>query len=477
MAANVLSNLLFDRARECGARQYVAHKTRSYTYRDFAALVLALSEQLRAEGWGGVRGVVGVSTDDPLQLLASVWACAHAGTTLAFCPVIADIEQLRKMMDQVGAHTLLTNSERLKGLPWTADLQTAYEAAERAAATRNVDIAAVPAESTAAFLFQTSGTSGEPKWVRCEHRKCHDVVEAMWREGMLRHAVDQTVFLTPPLFHSYGLSACFEYTRVSATIVFPSGDSPLGPVGELRHPALAAKVTALEGVPNFHLQLSQLIGRLTLPALRHIGFGGGALDMTAVERIRARHPALTYSVRYGLTETPSIVTHKVFSPPYADNWRSSGRILSIYRLEIVGPDGEALGANQEGEIKVTGDGVCSYLGFEESNSLRTGDIGFIDDNGELVVVGRGSAFLKYRGYRLSPEHIESVIRTCDDVKDARVLVRNEKLVAEVVPQAAPFARGELLRLMREKLPIYAIPEEIVTVDAVPRTASGKIKRH
>jgi arthrofactin-type cyclic lipopeptide synthetase B len=97
-------------------------------------------------------------------------------------------------------------------------------------------------------------------------------------------------------------------------------------------------------------------------------------------------------------------------------------------------------------------------------------------DGELVVTGRSSSYLKYRGYRLSPEEIESCINTCDGVFECRVLVLDGRLVAEVVCKDAGVI-GRIPSTIRPRLPMHALPEQFQRVDAVPRTASGKIKRH
>jgi acyl-coenzyme A synthetase/AMP-(fatty) acid ligase len=59
-----------------------------------------------------------------------------------------------------------------------------------------------------AFIFQTSGTTGETKWVSVYHGQFLAAPSSLWRAGGLNHAIDQVVYLTPPIFHSYGLSQC-----------------------------------------------------------------------------------------------------------------------------------------------------------------------------------------------------------------------------------------------------------------------------
>lgn len=81
-----------------------------------------------------------------------------------------------------------------------------------------------------------------------------------------------------------------------------------------------------------------------------------------MQQLQAVYPALSYSVRYGLTETPSVaVSHKVFAPPYTENWHSSGKVLPIYTLRIVDEAGVSLPVGQPGEIHIQGE--CFWRGL------------------------------------------------------------------------------------------------------------------
>lgn len=139
-----------------------------------------------------------------------------------------------------------------------------------------------------------------------------------------------------------------------------------------------------------------------------------------------------------------------------------------------------LGPEKEGEIIIKGDCLGKYVGVEGSSPeyvLKTGDIGFINFKGELIVTGRKSFFLKNRGFRLSPELIESVIRSFSGVKDCRVMMRDSHLVAEVIANDNLLFKLDFLSHLSKKLPSYAIPEDIIRVNQIPRTLSGKIKRN
>ena len=468
-----------ERAAAEPAKPYFRCGSHRMSYGAAAAAFLDLAQNIHTRGWVGDRRVVAVSLENPQELLFTIWACLLSDTSLVFCPRTEDSQRMRATMQANGAEFLLTDIPALFREPWVVNLPQWIEASGSDKGPKLRFEAHASTES--AFLFQTSGTEGEPKWVKCRYSQCFAAVECMWREGALDHVSDQTVYLTAPLYHSYGLSSMLEYTRGGSSLVLPAGNSPLGPVGELGDRPLAAEITAVEGVPYFHVQFSRLASRFGLPRLRHLGFGGGGLDLDVIERLRAVHPALSYSVRYGLTETPSVVSHKVFHPPYEQNWRSSGRIMPIYQVQIMDDLGLVLGPNQEGEIVVRGPSVASYTdrvaptGVEAT--LRTGDFGYLTPEGELFVVGRGSAFLKHRGFRLSPEQIEGEIRSFDGIQDCRVVMRDSRLVAEVVCGPEPVSGHSLLNYLSERLPDYAVPDAVERVGWVPRTPSGKIKRH
>ena len=85
--------------------------------------------------------------------------------------------------------------------------------------------------------------------------------------------------------------------------------------------------------------------------------------------------------------------------------------------------------------------------------------------------------MKYRGFRLSPEQVESVIRLFPGIEDCRVSMQGERLVAEVVSSGNPVSKRDLLNHLAGRLPVYSIPEDVISVERVPRTPSGKIKRY
>ena len=477
--SNSLASLLTNAAAEHPQRAYLVGPLGELTYDEVARRAWMIGNWLLTLPGLDARLAVGICSRAPDATALAIWGCVHAGITVAFLPKSADISLMRTRMSEAEVNYVLTDEAIHHGKPGFVDIgkvgASAQQTVQGEAAHGPPSEPPPGGNEAASFLFQTSGTAGEPKWVCCEYTKCRAAVDAMWSVGALDHAREQNVFLTPPLFHSYGLSALLEYTRAGATVMFPRGTSPFGPAGELRVDNSSLPVTAIEGVPYFYSQFARLVRRLKSLRLQHLGIGGGAIDPRVMQEILAVYPEVTVSVRYGLTETPSVVTHKVFRPPHSGEWRVSGRLIPAYDLAIETDDRRPAAANEEGEIVVRGPCVCAYRG-QQLSELRTGDIGYLTAGRELVVVGRRSAFIKYRGFRLSPEQIESVIASCAGVEESRVCVIDGRLVAQVV-HPDWLTAAELLAHVAARLPVHAVPEEFVRVAAIPRTLTGKIRRH
>ena len=230
-------------------------------------------------------------------------------------------------------------------------------------------------------------------------------------------------------------------------------------------------------MPHFYEQLVKLAGRLQPPRIVHLGFGGGAVSAITTEALQGYWPQARYSVRYGLTETPSVVSHKVEALAQRRDPRAAGSVLSCHDVQITDAKGRSVERGREGEIVLYKDNVAGYLGTAPSEGFPTGDLGFLERSGELFVTGRKAAFLKNRGFRVSPERIESLLMTMDGIRDGRVLMRDDRLHAELVADgdAGP-PQSAVTEYLAERLPAYCVPDAISFVPAIPRTASGKIRR-
>lgn len=453
-------DLVRRRARTSPNAELLVAAGRSWTCNEFLDDCLSAAAILR--GLAGSSGRVAASLEASDRLPFLVVGSMLAGIDLVLLPAFPDAKELTEACNRIRCSAVLSDRNPDHGEEGVLPIMEALHAPPPPFDP--------PDGYPGSFTFLTSGTEGSPKCVTLEHWKFWEVIDAMERTGALAHATDRTVFLTQPLFHSYGLCAFLEYLHAGATVVLPSASHPLGPLGSLLRESVAARIGAIEGVPFFWQQFARALEKLQLPALVHVGIGGGRAESSDLSAIVGRHPDVTVSVRYGLTETPSVATHKVYRPPHAGDWRSSGRALPCFAVEIRDSAGRSVPRGEEGEIFVVG-----QLVHDASGVLATGDLGRLDDGGELFVTGRRSAFLKRRGYRLSPEVIESAALRVPGVEDCRAANDGEEVLLEVVSRWT-LVGSDLIRQLRPLLPSYAIPDRVRQVDGVPRTPSGKIKR-
>jgi acyl-coenzyme A synthetase/AMP-(fatty) acid ligase len=452
-------------------RPYFFSNDQWYSYADLYNQSLTLAQVLRQQLPG--LGAIAISIHHFEPLVPLLWAALIEGRTLAFLPQNQDPELTQKLMDQVGASYLISDNAALNTLSQAVSITDLLSSS-------TANWPPNPSQFvTATFILHTSGTTGDVKWVQLSEIQFLKAMQSLTQAGGLDHAQDQSVYLTPPLTHSYGLSTFLEYTYVGSAIAIAPTIQPLSILGGLTQKALSANITALEGVPDFYRFLAKFSRKVNLPNLRHIGFGGGAADLAAITWLAEASADLTYSIRYGLTETPSVVSHKVLKWPIQGGDRSSGKVLPLYEVKIANEAGQAVGQNQEGEILIRGDCLgLPYLGETPiSNAyFATGDLGYVDSRGQLMITGRKSLFIKHKGFRISPEMIEAIIRTLPHVLDCRVFLQNDELVAEIVSQETEPSKQEVFEFITPKLPSYAVPISIVWVEHLPRTASGKLKR-
>jgi acyl-coenzyme A synthetase/AMP-(fatty) acid ligase len=460
--ADELAEVLRARRRRAPNAPYLHDAARSWSNAEFHAHCSSLAARLREEA--GPASAIGTCAESSRLLPFLIWGTVLARIDLWLLPSFRSVAALAAYADKLPLGAIYTDIADVDSGERLRPLSSVLQAAPGSEPSSDDCLAKRPA-----FVFQTSGTEGAPKSVRCEHWTFARVSAAMQACGALDHARRARVFISQPLVHSYGLCTFLEYSSVDGEIVSGSDGSALGPVGDLMRAEIGGRVEAIEGVPYFWAQFAQFQHRLVLPALRHIGFGGGRIDAAVTRKLVAAYPRATISVRYGLTETPSVATHKVYSPPHGDEWPSSGRPIPAYRVEI--RDGDVrVSDGDEREIVVLGECVAAPSGV-----LLTGDLGYFDSAGELIVRGRRSAFIKRRGYRLSPEQIESVACTCDGVVDCRAVCRDDRLILEVVAPAELSVLA-LLAKLRSSLPPAMVPDEVRRVEAVPRTYSGKVRR-
>ncbi|WP_426572295.1 AMP-binding protein [Aquihabitans sp. McL0605] len=320
-----------------------------------------------------------------------------------------------------------------------------------------------------AILAYTSGTTGSPKGALLSHGNLLSSAEALrlaWR-----WSPDDRLVLPLPLFHMHGLGVGLHGTLTAgASVVLRRGfevADTLGAIGE--HQA-----TLFFGVPTMWSRLASS-GRLDeLRALR-LGVSGSAPLAAALHEEITAGSGQRLIERYGMTETVMNVSN-----PY-DGDRRPGTV----GLPLPGVDLRL--AEGTDEILLQGPNVFSgYWQRPEATAetfvdgwFATGDVGALDGDGYLRIVGRRKELIISGGYNVYPREVEDVLRAHGDVIDVAVVGLphpdwGEQVIAVVEGAPGPTSEADLLALATAGLAAYKRPKRVVFVEALPRNALGKV---
>jgi len=340
--------------------------------------------------------------------------------------------------------------------------------------TGDIDLDAVQA------IVFTSGTSGQPKGAEITFSNhFYSATASAFRLG--HHITDRWLSVLP-LYHVGGLAVIFRSTLYGITVVLHERFT----VDAIAHSFAQHNVTMISLVPTMLYRL--LEADVTFPrTLRLILLGGAAATPDLLDRAFAAD--LPIAPTYGLTEA----TSQVATLRPADARRkpdSVGKPLMFTTVEIVDENDHPQPPNVYGEVVVRGPTVMrGYLRNPEAtaktlrdSALYTGDIGYLDDDGDLFLVQRRSDLIVSGGENVYPAEVENIIRTHPAVTEVAVVGLphpewGQQVAAAVVlrPDATLTATA-LTAYAREQLAGYKLPRRVLFVDALPQTASGKIQR-
>ena len=329
-------------------------------------------------------------------------------------------------------------------------------------------------------IIHSSGTSGRPKGVVLTYDNFF--YSAMASAYRLGHQPDDIWLCVLPLYHVGGLSIILRSVLYGITVDLHEHFDL-----DVINWALDTKsITLISLVPTMLHRL--LDSRSSWPeSLRLILLGGAAASPELLAR--CREIGLPVATTYGLTEAASQVATMLPGDVYRKPG-SVGKPLLFTNLRVVDQDGEAIAPGKYGEIIVSGPTIMQgYYNDTEATTkalhdgeLHTGDIGYVDDEGDLFVVQRRTDLIVSGGENVYPAEVERVLRQHSAVQEAAVVGIPDDEWGQIVAAAivlkpeTKLTTDELVSFCRTKLAGYKTPRRALFVDQLPQTASGKIHR-
>ena len=334
-----------------------------------------------------------------------------------------------------------------------------------------------------AALLYTSGTTGKPKGAMLTHANLYSNAQVLHEAWGFR-AGDVLLHMLP-IFHTHGLFvACHTSLLNGSPMVF----CPRFDAAEACR--LLPRATVFMGVPTYYVRLLAQAGfgaRHCENVRLFVSGSAPLLEQTFEEfRVRTGHTILE---RYGMTECGMSTSNPL------DGERRAGTVglpLPGVDLRVAGDDGAPLGSGEVGGIEFRGPNVFSgYWRMPEKTAeeftadgwFRSGDLGWLSEDGYVAIVGRGRDLVISGGLNVYPKEVELLIDKLDGVAESAVIGLphpdlGEQVTAVVVraTDAAEPVEQTVIDALKQDLAGFKVPKRVFFVDALPRNAMGKVQK-
>ncbi|WP_038436646.1 non-ribosomal peptide synthetase [Pseudomonas brassicacearum] len=462
------------------------------SYRQLNEQANRLAHRLRAAGVQP-QELVAIALDRSVQMIVATLAVLKAGAAYVPIDPSSPQERIAYVLRDSGVRKAIARQDMSPALQ-SLGIEVLDPLADNGSSTANLPNLNAP--DHLCYVIYTSGSTGEPKGALLEHR---NVVRLLHNNRSDFQFSADDVW---SLFHSNAFD--FSVWEIFGALLH-GARLTLVPEALRRDPTQllgfleSEQVTVLNQTPSAFLQLSAAAlaaPQVRLERLRYVIFGGESLELGKLDAFHQAFGHVALVNMYGITETCVHVTYKAIgAADIAAGISNVGRPIPTTVAYVLDAQQRLLPVGVAGEICVGGLGVGrGYLNrpalsaerfiadpFRPGERLyRSGDLGKLLDNGEIIHLGRMDAQVKIRGFRIELGEIEAKLLACDGVREARVLAREDvsqgkRLIAYLIPR--PGAQLEVAALRKQlgaTLPDYMIPSAFVSLEAYPLTANGKL---
>lgn len=498
MMMNSAVQLLERAAAKWPDRVYTDDENGTLTFGQMRALARRAGAGLLRQGLEPVRPALVVLPRGG-ECVACFMAVLYTGNPYAPAAVDAPLSRLQKIIDNLRPGIVITTPEKQAeletleryGAPvvqWPA-LRNAQP--DEDAVNRRLDTVI---DTDPAYIIYTSGSTGTPKGVTVAGRSVVDY--ARWVTETFGFGPQSVMGAQAPFYFDNSVHDIYGALYAGAQLVLIPEKLLLFPS---KLPGFLAEkgCTSVFWVPTVMINIanSGVLDEAALPQLKLVSFAGEVMPNAPLNVWRRAHPDCTYANLYGPTEITDVCIYYVVDRPFEDSEPLPiGRSCRNMRALILTEDGKAAAPGQQGEICLVGTGVA--LGYWNAPEItrkvfvqnplhsryhemiyRSGDLGWVNDRGEIIYAGRMDSQIKVKGNRIELGEVECAAMCVPGVKNACALFDAEKqqIVLAVESDTAHTLRRFNLE-MKKHVPAYMLPARLEVMAALPLNANRKIDR-
>lgn len=491
------------------ARKYpescaIIDSSKMWTYKEIEELsaVVALN-LLRATTADNIPSgnVIAIYGKRSAELLIMILACSRAGLVFAVLDSAYPKERLRKMVELISTTMIIggknCTEEMNQTFPDKTELVLSWQKITDLAGNNTSDQFEIPNEIETAYLLFTSGTTGVPKCITTRHQPLVHFVE--WWKDKFRPTHGDRFSMLSGLGHDPIFRDIFVPLSTGGTVCIPEHQVITNPVNLFQW-VRESRISFMHCTPQLIRLISAGSKGEYLPSLKLALSGGDSLRMSHVEPLRVIAPNCRIVNFYGATETPQAMGFYLVSDRDQDPIPAGYSISDVHLLVL----SDALVHVENGEIgqvgirtKYLSDGYLNdlistsrnfiLLNADQDSGERvylTGDLGYIRNDGALVITGRADDQVKIRGYRVELAEVERAIEKITQLTNIVVLAQKstngEMALAAYLVHEDKRDHNDISDYIKdalsETLPAYMIPGKIFWLTEIPLLPNGKIDR-
>ncbi|HCY87688.1 MAG TPA: AMP-binding protein, partial [Desulfobacteraceae bacterium] len=336
----------------------------------------------------------------------------------------------------------------------------------------------------------TSGTTGFPKGVMLTHYNIGN--NGYWIGANQHFTENDRLCLPVPLFHCFGcVLGVLAAVNHGTCMVVLEGFDPIQVMMSVEE----EKCTALYGVPTMFIAVLEhpLFKKFDFSSLRTGIMAGSNCPVHVMEQVIEKMHMTDVTICYGLTENSPVMTYTRTDDDLRVRVETVGRALPHIEVKVIDPEtGEELPTGAQGEVCCRGYSVMKgYYNNPEATAeaidadgwLHSGDLGILDEDGNLSITGRHKDMIIRGGENIYPKEIEEFLYRMDEIMDVQVAAVPSKKYGEevgafvILKEGADVEPSDVQDFCRGKISRYKIPRYVHFVTEYPMTASGKIQKY
>ncbi|MGE8360383.1 non-ribosomal peptide synthase/polyketide synthase [Pseudomonas sp.] len=449
-----------------------------------------LAHLLRVQGAGEGQWLA-LCLDKSLELPVAILAVLKTGA--AYVPIDPALpqERIRYILGDCASPLLISHSRHRAALEGLA-VDTLWLDAQQP--ILDLQPVSAPARAIGAdtpfYAIYTSGSTGQPKGAVVTHGGVCNLQR--WYTREFAWGPGDKALLASAIGFDLTQKNLFAPLLTGGTLVLPSQDGydHLALLEAIRQHGITQLNVAPSAIYPV-VEAARQNGWRDLASMRYLILGGEPIRLAALrDWLQSTNSQCQLINSYGPTECTDVVAWHRVDPAAEGRLIPIGRPVDATQLYVLDCHDQPVPVGVLGEICIAGAGVgTGYLNrddltaqafvanpFGAGRLYRTGDLGRYLATGELEFIGRKDFQIKLRGLRIEPGEIEYALRQLDGVRDSLVLVQGERLVAYAVLAPGAVLTAQWREALARFVPAYMVPQALVTLEAWPLSANGKIDR-